>query len=486
MAERKKKLEAIKIMGLNPYEHRFERTHKIKEIVDKYSKIKSDEKLKKAKVAIAGRIRSLRRHGGGSFADLEDFSGKVQLWTSLDTVGKEVYDLFEKIDVGDIVGIKGFVFKTKKGELSIWVEEFKLLTKSLRPLPSSWFGLKDVETRYRQRYIDLLMNREVRKTFEIRMKVIEGIREFLVNRGFVEVETPILQPTYGGASARPFESYFNALDMKVYMRISNELYLKRLIVGGYEKVFEFSRDFRNEGIDTIHNPEFEQMETMWAYANYEDNMKLCEEMVEYLAKKIFGTTKIKCGDKTIDMKAPWQRIKMFDAIKKFTKIDFDKIKTVDGARKTAEELGVDISKCKTIGEIAVIIFEDKVQPNLIQPTIVYDYPAEVFGLAKLKENDKRFIEAFEPIINGMEMGLSYSEENNPQKLGEYWKAAEDHFKKGDMEAQRMDLDFIRALEYGMPPTSGLGFSVDRSTMIFSNSKSIRDVIFFPTLRHEKE
>jgi lysyl-tRNA synthetase class 2 len=273
--------------------------------------------------------------------------------------------------------------------------------------------------------------------------------------------------------------------MKVYMRISNELYLKRLIVGGYEKVFEFSRDFRNEGIDTEHNPEFEQVETMWAYANYQDNMKFCEEMVEFLAKKIFGTTKIKCEDEIVDVKAPWQRLRMFDAVKKSTKIDFDKITSVQEARKAAEKLGLDVGKCETVGEIAMNIFEEKAMPNLIQPTIVYDYPAEIFGLAKIKEEDKRFAEAFEPVINGMELGLSYSEENNPQKLQEYWKAAEEHFKKGDTEAQRMDLDFIRALEYGMPPTSGLGFGIDRAAIIFSNSGSIRDVIFFPTLRPEK-
>lgn len=482
--ERKKKLEEIRKIDINPYAHKFDRSHSIQTIQEKHSKIKADQKLKKAKVAIAGRIRSIRRHGGGSFADIEDFTGKIQIWITQDIVGEKIYNLFEKIDIGDIVGIKGFIFKTKRGELSIWVEEFTLLTKSLRPLPSSWYGLKDVETRYRQRYVDLIMNPEVRKTFEIRGKVIEAMREFLISKGFVEVETPILQPKYGGASARPFESYLNALDMKVYMRISNELYLKRLIVGGYEKVFEFSIDFRNEGVDTTHNPEFTQMETMWAYANYKDNMTFCEEMFEYIAKKVLGTTKINYQGKDIDLKVPWQRIRMFDAIKKYTQVDFDKVKIFEEAKKIAEELEIDVSGCDSIGEIAMKVFEENAQPNLIQPTIVYDYPAEVFILAKISEGDNRFAEAFEPIINGIEIGLSYSEENDPEKLKNYWRMAEERFKKGKVEAQRMDFDFLRALEYGMPPTSGLGIGVDRAVMLFTNSASIRDVIFFPVLRPE--
>lgn len=485
--ERKKKLEELKQMGIDTYEHRFEKTHSVQELVEKYSKIKPNEKLEKVRAAVAGRIMAIRRHGKGSFADVVDSTGKIQFWITEDTVGEKNYKIFENTDVGDIVGIKGYIFKTVKGELSIWVEEFSLLTKSLRPLPSRWYGLKDVETRYRQRYVDLIMNPEVKKTFEIRRKIIEVMREFLVSKGFVEVETPMMQPIYGGASARPFETYFNALDMKFYMRISNELFLKRLIVGGYEKVFEFSKDFRNEGIDTRHNPEFMQMETMWAYADYTDNMEFCEDMIGFVVKKIFGTTKILWGEKEIDFKKPWKKIKFVDVVKEYTKIDFDKIKDLSEAKKFAEEFRVDVANCDSIGKVVIKIFEEVVQPKLIQPTIVYDYPVEATGgLAKTKNSDKRFAESFEPIINGWEIGLSYSEQNDPSILRQFWEKAEEYFKKGDVEAQRVDEDFLRALEYGMPPTSGIGIGIDRLAILLTNSSSIRDVIFFPALRPEEK
>jgi lysyl-tRNA synthetase class 2 len=320
---------------------------------------------------------------------------------------------------------------------------------------------------------------------EKKIKIVYAVREFLVKKGFVEVETPVLQPIYGGTHARPFKSHLHSLDMPVYMRISNELYLKRLLVGGYEKVFEFSKDFRNEGIDKTHNPEFMQVETMWAYADYKDNMKFCEEMISYVAKKVLGTTKVKHQGRVIDLKTPWKRIRFIDAIKKHAKLDFNRIKTLEKAKKSAKRAGVDAAKCSSVGEVMIEVFENLVQPKLIQPTIVYDYPIEMYELAKVSREDKRFAEAFEPIINSWELGLSYCEQNDPEVLKKCWEKEEREFRKGDVEAQRMDVDFLKALEYGMPPTSGIGIGIDRLAMLLTGSDSIRDVILFPFMRPEK-
>lgn len=485
MEERLAKLKTLRKTD-DPYKRRFEKTHYVKDIVSKFSKLGKGQKRTNFRTAISGRIRSIRKHGGLIFSDLEDFTGRIQLIIEKKTVGEKRFEFFdEMINTGDIIGARGFIVRTKRGELSVWVKEFELLTKSIRPLPKEWFGLKDKEIRYRKRYLDLIINPGVRKVFETRSKIVNTMREFLMKNGFIEVQTPILQPIYGGAAARPFESKLHALDMKVYMRISNELYLKRLIVGGYEKIFEFSTDFRNEGIDRLHNPEFTQMETMWAYANYKDNMHFCEEMISYIAKKIFGKTKIVYQGKVIDLKPPWKRIPFLDVVKKHTGISFGN-KNFEEAKRAAEKLDVDISKCDSWGEVAIKVFEDKVQDKLIQPTIVYDYPAEAAGLAKIKKDDPRLIESFEIIINGWEMGLSYSEENDPERMKAYWEEAERKFRKGDEEAQRLDKDFIEALEYGMPPTSGVGVGIDRLTMLLTNSLSIRDVLFFPFMRPEQD
>ncbi len=484
--ERRTKLEELRKSGEDPYKRRYEKTHLISEIIGKSKGIKKEEKRRTFKVSISGRLRSIRKHGGVIFADLQDSSGRIQLFLEQKTIGGRKFEFFDSmLNTGDIIGTKGFIFRTKRGELTVWVKDFELLTKSLRPLPKEWFGLKDKELRYRKRYLDLILNPEVRKVFDTRLKIVQAMREFLVKNGFVEVETPILQPIYGGAAARPFESKLHALDMKVYMRISNELYLKRLIVGGYEKIFEFSRDFRNEGIDKLHNPEFTQMETMWAYANYEDNMRFCEEIISYAAKKVLGKTRLVHQGNVIELKPPWKRIKLIDAVKKYTKIDFGE-KNFEEAKQAAKKLGVDLSKCESWGEVVIKVFEDMVQPKLIQPTIVYDYPVEAAGLAKIKKEDPRFVESFEPIINGWEMGLSYCEENDPERLRAYWKEAEKKFKKGDEEAQRFDEDFIEALEYGMPPTSGIGIGIDRLAMLMTDSLSIRDVLFFPFMRPEEK
>jgi lysyl-tRNA synthetase class 2 len=485
MQERKKKLEVLKAMGVNPYENRFERTHRILEIIEKHSKIKSDTKLEKAKVAVVGRIKSLRIHGGGSFADIEDLSGKIQIWISLDTVGKKTYEIFEKVDIGDIVGIKGFVFKTKRGELSVWTKEFKLLSKSLRPLPSTWFGFKDVETRYRQRYVDLIMNPEVKKTFEIRSKVIQAIREFFVKEGYLEVETPILQPVYGGAFARPFATHHNALDMQMYLRISNEMYLKRLIVGGLEKVFEFSQDFRNEGIDTSHNPEFLMVEAMTAYTDYKDGMKLIEELTAYAVKKALGTTKVDYHGAVLDFATPWKKIKMVDSIKEHMKIDVLKSSESE-LKKFLKNHNIEAKDDAKKGELIELIFEELVQEKLIQPTIIYDYPVEVSALSKKCDDNPQFTERFEQYVAGKECGNNYTEIHDPTELRKRFVEELKRGKAGDEEAHPMDEDFLRAVEYGMPPTCGIAIGIDRLIMFITNASSIRDVILFPALRKTKE
>jgi lysyl-tRNA synthetase class 2 len=485
MEERKKKLEEIIKAGVNPYAHKFNRSHTIKEIIDKHSKIETGTKLVNQSVSIAGRVRSIRKHGKLIFSHIDDYSGRIQVCLEYGTIGKKLFDFLDNVNTGDFIGIHGYIVKTMKGELSVWANKMEFLTKSLRSIPAEWYGLKDIELRYRQRYVDLIMNPSVRDIFFRRHGTIEAIREFLKGRGFIEVETPILQPVYGGASARPFESYLHSLGMKVYMRISNEMYLKRLIVGGYEKVFEFSQDFRNEGIDKTHNPEFMQMETMCAYADYKDSMDITENMVEYVAKKVLGKTKLVYQGKTIDLKTPWRRMTMLQSIKKYTGEDLSK-KDVEGVRKIAKKLNVEVDKNMTWGEIVATVFEERVEEHLIQPVHIYDLPADVSGLAKRKDDDERLAERFETFVNTWELVNSYSEGNDPKLMRDYWLNDEKKLKKGDFDAQKMDEDFIRALEYGMPPTSGIGLGIDRLVMLLTNSQTIRDVIFFPFMRPENE
>jgi len=477
VGERIKKLNELRKKGINPYPSNSEKENNVKECLD--AKIGQ-------KVKTAGRILNKRGIGKIFFSDLIDYTGKIQLvLQEKETDGKDLEFFRKYIDSGDIINVDGKIFKTKTGQHSILVKKIKLLTKSILPLPSQWHGLKDKEERYRKRYLDLIMNPEIKEVFDKRTKIIESIREFMKSNGFVEVQTPILQPIYGGASARPFVSELNALKMKVYMRISNELYLKRLIVGGYEKIFEFSPDFRNEGIDRTHNPEFTQVETMWAYSDYKKNMQFAEEMINYVVKKVLERTKIKIGDKDVDFKSPWKKITFLNAIKEKTGVNFSS-KSFEEGKKEAIKLEVDISKCSTVGEIMIAIFEEKVQPNLINPTLVYDYPLEAAGLAKTIEGNPKFVSSFEIIINGMELGLSYCEQNDPDVLEKYWKFAEEKFKKGDLEAQPKDEDFLDALKIGMPPTSGLGVGIDRLVMLLTDNSSIRDVILFPFMKQEKD
>ena len=479
--QRKDKLKWLESQGVSGYAYRFDVKHYAKDILDKYKKLKKEEKTK-AKVSIAGRIMSLRMMGKASFGNVKDSSGEIQFYIRKDDV-KNDYSVFKRVDIGDIIGIEGTVFRTKMGEISVHVKKFELLTKSLRPLPSSWYGLKNVETRYRQRYLDLIMNPEVQDIFAKRHQIISLIREYFVKNGYSEVETPILQPIYGGTNAKPFKAKLHALDMDVYMRIANELYLKRLIVGGYDKIFEFSQDFRNEGVDKTHNPEFLLMETMWAYADYNDNMDLTEELVEFVTKKVLGTTKFKYQGVSIDVKRPWKRITMLDALKKYAKLNVEKLSD-EKLKGLLRKYKINLLGGFSRGVAYQSLFEELVEEKLIQPTFVYDFPHETCVLAKQKKEDPRFAERFEPYINGWEMANSYSEENRPDILRKEWEKEEKRLVKGDEEAQRMDKDFLNALEIGMPPTSGLGLGVDRLIMLLTDSASIRDVILFPFMRPE--
>ncbi len=485
-SDRIRKLEYLRSNCMDPFAHKkFPRSRRIAEIREEFSGLKKDEVLESKKMSIAGRLRSIRMMGKGGFADIEDATGKIQIWVSLDTVGKENYAAFEKTDVGDIAGVRGHVFKTKKGELSIWVKEFTLLAKALRPLPSAWYGLKDVETRYRQRYVDLIMNPGARKTFETRSKIIQAMREYLVKEGYLEVETPILQPVYGGAFARPFVTHHNALDMKMYLRISNEMYLKRLIVGGLEKVFEFSPDFRNEGVDTSHNPEFMLLEAMTAYEDYRDGMRLVENLIAYAARKAVGGTKVEYQGAVLDFTPPWKKITMVDAIKEHLGLD-----AIASTEKELEAFvkkrGIKVKHDHKKGELINLIFEEFVESRLVQPTMIYEYPVEVSALAKACDNNPGFTERFEMFVAGKEAGNNYTEINDPLELKRRFAEELRRGKAGDEEAHPMDEDFLRAVEYGMPPTCGIGIGIDRIVMFLTNSPSIRDVILFPALRLTKD
>lgn len=477
--ERIKKLDKIRELGFDPYPSRWVLQNQREPI------IKVREKDLDSQVFASGRLIAQRKHGALTFADLKDESGEIQLLFSKKDLSDLLNQLLDLLDLGDFIGISGVLLKTASGELSVRVSDFSLLTKSLRPLPSAFYGLKDVEERYRKRYLDLLTNPEVKKFFELRSKVIEEVRRFLIEKkGYVEVETPILQPIYGGGLARPFKTHHHALNQELYLRIATELYLKRLIVGGFEKVFEINRVFRNEGIDTKHNPEFTLLETMEAFADYSANMELVSEMFETVVKKIFGTTIVKYSNSQIDFKRPWKRVALWDLIKEKIGVDFGKI-SLKEAEKLVEKNHLKIDKYqKTAGSISVALFEEVLAKDLIQPTLVTNYPQEIAPLAKRCENDKRLVENFEIYINGLECGTNYSELNDPLELRERLMDERKKEKLGDSEAHQMDNDFIEALEYGMPPTSGIGPGIDRIVMILANVASIREVILFPTLREK--
>ncbi|MDD5066930.1 MAG: lysine--tRNA ligase [bacterium] len=475
-----KKLNDLIGKKINPYPLKYDVTHKAAEIRDNF------EKLEKAKVKIAGRLMLMRMHGKSGFGHVKDDSGKIQIYVALNFIGEEKLAFFKSLDIGDILGLEGEVFKTHTGEITVNVFDFTILSKSLLPLPEKWHGLSDVEVRYRQRYLDLIINEDVRESFKTRSRAIQLARSFLKEKGFLEVETPMMQPIYGGAYARPFITHHNALDMDLYLRIAPELYLKRLIVGGFEKVYELNRNFRNEGISTRHNPEFTMLELYQAYADYNDMMNICEDLVCYLVREIKGSLEIEYQGQKLSLNKPWKRIKYFDALQQFTGVDFSKIKDPEEARSEAKKMGFEPDPKASLWEIANILFEEKVETNLIQPTFIMDYPKELSPLAKQKPDDPELVERFEPYIGGREIGNAFSELNDPLEQRKRFEEQVEKRKQGNWEAHPMDMDFLTALEYGMPPTGGLGIGMDRIIMLLVDTNSIRDTILFPLLKPKAE
>ena len=472
------KLEKLKQNNKNPFEiTKFDITHTSKEIIDNY------EELEGKDVTIAGRIMAKRIMGKASFCHIQDGDGKIQSYVSINDLGEESYKQFKEDDIGDIIGITGFVFKTRTGEISIHAKEVILLSKSLRPLPEKFHGLKDTDLRYRQRSVDLIMNPEVKETFKKRSLIIKEIRNMLDEKGFMEVETPILQTIPGGASARPFITHHNTLDIDMYLRIATELYLKRLIVGGFDKVYEIGRNFRNEGMDIKHNPEFTCIELYEAYTNLEGMMNITEELIRRCANKVCGTGKISYQGEEIDLEKPFRRITMIDSIKEVTGVDFNTVETDEEAQKIAKDLNMEIDPIKTTrGDIIVQVFEEKVEETLRQPTFLYEYPIENSPLTKKCKDNPRMTQRFELFIGGREYANAYSELNDPIDQYERFLKQVQAREAGDEEANMMDDDFVQALEYGMPPTGGMGMGIDRLVMLLTDSASIRDVLLFPTMK----
>jgi len=470
------KLQELRELGIDPFGARFERDCSAQQIVDDF------ESMEGIKVKLAGRIMSKRRHGKAGFANLRDLSGDIQLYFRKDDVGEANYELFKKLDIGDILGIEGFVFRTQKGEISVHVESFTYLSKSLTPLPEKWHGLKDIEMRYRQRYVDLIVNPEVRSVFIKRSQIIKEIRKYMDEKGFLEVETPMMQPIAGGAAARPFITYHNTLEMDLYLRIAPELYLKRLLVGGMEKVYEINRSFRNEGISTKHNPEFTMLEIYQAYADYEDMMTLMEELTSTVVEKVFGTMVVEFEEQEIDLTPPWPRVTMLQAIQDCTGLDFHQITSDQEARQAAEGMGLEVDPRQTRGEIINEVFEAFVEKTLIQPVFIYGHPVELSPLAKRNAADPRFTDRFEVYIMQREIANAFSELNDPLDQRNRFQQQVEKRASGDAEAHMMDEDYVNALEYGMPPAGGMGIGIDRLVMLLTDSSSIRDVILFPTLR----
>ena len=474
---RREKLADLQANGKDPFQiTKFDQTHHSMEIKDNF------EEMEGKTVTIAGRLMSKRVMGKASFCGVQDLQGNIQSYVARDSVGEEPYKDFKKMDIGDIVGITGEVFKTKMGEISIHASEVTLLSKSLQILPEKYHGLTNTDTRYRQRYVDLIMNAEVKDTFIKRSKIISSIRRYLDGQGFLEVETPMLVANAGGAAARPFETHFNALDEDLKLRISLELYLKRLIVGGMEKVYEIGRVFRNEGLDTRHNPEFTLMELYQAYTDYNGMMDLTENMYRHVAQEVLGTTKIVYNGIEMDLGKPFERITMVDAVKKYAGVDWNEIHTLEEARAAADEHHVEYEPMHKKGDILNLFFEEFVEHHLIQPTFVMDHPIEISPLTKKKPENPEYVERFEMFMNGWEMCNAYSELNDPIDQRERFKAQEEMLAQGKEEANTTDEDFLNALEIGMPPTGGIGYGIDRLCMLLTDSQAIRDVLLFPTMK----
>ncbi len=474
---RREKLAELQAAGKDPFQiTKFDVTHHSLDVKEQY------ETLAGQTVTVAGRMMSKRVMGKASFCHIQDLKGTVQCYVARDSIGEEPYADFKRMDVGDLVGITGEVFTTKTGEISIHAGSVTLLSKSLQILPEKYHGLTNTDMRYRQRYVDLIMNEDVKETFLKRSRIISGIRRFLDDKGFIEVETPMLVSNAGGAAARPFNTHYNALDEDVKLRISLELYLKRLIVGGLERVYEIGRVFRNEGVDTRHNPEFTLMELYQAYTDYYGMMELTESMFRYLAETVCGTTTITYGEHTIDLGKPFERMTMIEAVKKYSGVDFDEIADTETAKKIADEKGVHYEARHTKGDILNLFFEEFVEDNLIQPVFIMDHPIEISPLTKKKPDKEGYVERFELFINGWEMCNAYSELNDPIDQRERFAEQEKQFSQGNEEANHTDEDFLNALEIGMPPTGGIGYGIDRLVMLLTDSPAIRDVLLFPTMK----
>ncbi|HDU1320549.1 TPA: lysine--tRNA ligase [Staphylococcus pseudintermedius] len=487
MQVRRQKLQELRDLGIDPFGEKFERTgtaETLKAQWDQYAKEELAEKETESHTVIAGRIMTKRGKGKAGFAHIQDLSGQIQIYVRKDQVGDAQFGIWNTADLGDIVGVEGIMFKTNTGELSVKAKSFKLLSKALRPLPDKHHGLQDIEQRYRQRYLDLITNEESTQTFINRSRILQEMRNYLNEKGFLEVETPMMHQIAGGAAAKPFVTHHNALDATLYMRIAIELHLKRLIVGGLEKVYEIGRVFRNEGVSTRHNPEFTMIELYEAYADYKDIMSLTEELVAHIARRVLGTTSVQYGDETINLEPQWRRLHMVDAVKEATGVDFYEVKSDKEAHELAKTHGIEVDDNMKYGHILNEFFEQKVEETLIQPTFIYGHPIEISPLAKKNPEDPRFTDRFELFIVGREHANAFTELNDPIDQRQRFEAQLVEKEQGNDEAHEMDEDFIEALEYGMPPTGGLGIGIDRLVMLLTNSPSIRDVLLFPYMRQK--
>ncbi|OGP69067.1 MAG: lysine--tRNA ligase [Deltaproteobacteria bacterium RBG_13_53_10] len=486
LQQRIKKLEALKREGIDPFPNDFKATHTSSGIHETYGSL-SDEELKSHQetLSLSGRIMAIRNFGKASFVQIQDRKGRIQAYLQRNLIGDKAFQILKKVDIGDFVGVEGKIFRTRTGELTIHVEGFRLLVKSLHPLPEKWHGLTDVEIRYRHRYLDLVANPKVKETFMTRVRAIQRIREFLTHRDFVEVETPMLHPIPGGATAKPFETHHNALDMSLYLRVAPELYLKRLVIGGFERIFEINRCFRNEGISTLHNPEFTMLEFYQAYATYEHLMEMTEDLLGSLVKEMHGSLRLIYGGEEIDFTPPWRRIGFREALSEIGSLDPSVMKEHEGAKQAAQKIGLEMKKGVSHGRILADLFKELVEPNLLQPTFIVHYPTDVSPLSRRNGKDPEVVDRFELFIAGREIANGFSELNDPLEQRErFLRQQKEREEEGD-PSLRIDEDFLRALEFGMPPTAGEGIGIDRLIMILTDSPSIRDVIFFPLLRTEK-
>ncbi|MGD0794759.1 MAG: lysine--tRNA ligase [Dehalococcoidales bacterium] len=483
--QRKQKLERLRARGIDPYTHRYPHSHTTAQAIAELEARETGKAKASGPVSLAGRITAIRKMGKASFLDIRDGEGKIQLFIQSASFSEADQELFKDLDIGDFIGTEGTLMRTRTGEPTLSVKKFTLLTKSLQPLPEKWHGLSDTEIRYRQRYIDLIANNEVKDIFKTRGRIISAMRHFLDGRGFIEVETPVMQPSAGGALATPFITHHNALDRDFFLRIAPELYLKRLIVGGFDKVYEIGRNFRNEGISTEHNPEFTLLESYEAYADYTDVMAMVEQMIAYISQQLLGTHEIKYINDTINLAPPWRRITLRDVIKEYSGIDFVKYPTADGLREKMRSVMKDVDPQKNWAKLVDELLKTFVRPKLIQPAFVYDYPVSMSPLAKNKPGEERVVERFQPYIGGLEMGNAYSELNDPILQRERFEEQMKERLGDEAEKWTIDEDFLTALEYGLPPTSGLGIGIDRLVMLLTNQTSIREVILFPQMK-EKE